>query len=61
MKKHQHLQGNANHEMEMIDQLSNLSLEEDEIQTHETLLVHNKEKTLEAKLKEPQQWKNEND
>ena len=47
--------------MEMIDQLSNLSLEEDEIQTHETLLVHNKEKTLEAKLKEPQQWKNEND
>ena len=35
--------------MEIIDQLL---LEEDGIQTHETLLVQNKEKSLEAKLKE---------
>ena len=35
--------------MEIIDQLSNLSLEEDEIQTHETLIVQNNGKTLEAK------------
>ena len=44
--------------MEIIDQLSNVS-PEDEIQTNETLLVQNKEKTLEAKLKELQQWKSE--
>ena len=37
--------------MEIIDQLSSRSLEEDEIQTHEILLVQNKEKTLEAKPK----------
>ena len=35
--------------MEIIDQLSNLSLEEDEIQTHETLIVQNNGKILEAK------------
>ena len=46
------IQSNASHEMEIIDKLSNLSLDEDEIQTHETLLVQNKEKALEAKLKE---------
>ena len=45
-------QKNANHKMEIINQLSNLSLEEDEIQTHENMTVQNKEKTLEAKLKE---------
>ena len=44
--------------MEIIDQLSDLSLE-DEIQTHETLLVQIRGKTLEAKLKELQQWKSE--
>ena len=41
--------------MEIIDQLSNLSLEEDEIQTHETLIVQNNGKTLEAK--KHHQWK----
>ena len=51
-------QSKENHEMETIDQLSNLSLE-DEIQTHETLLVWNKDKTLEAKLSELQQCKSE--
>ena len=45
--------------METTDQLSNLSLEEDEIQTHESLLVRNKNKTLEAKLSELQQCKSE--
>ena len=45
-------QKNANHKMEIINQLSNLSVEEDEIQTHENMTVQNKEKTLEAKLKE---------
>ena len=45
-------QSNPSHEMEIIDKLSNLSLDEDEIQTHETLLVQNKEKALEGKLKE---------
>ena len=52
-------QSKENHEMETTDQLSNLSLEEDEIQTHESLLVRNKNKTLEAKLSELQQCKSE--
>ena len=43
--------------MEIINHLSNLSLE-DEIQTHKTLIVQNK-KTQEAKLKELHQWKRE--
>ena len=37
--------------MEIINQLSNLSLEEDEIQTHEILLVQNKEKNTGSKAK----------
>ena len=52
-------QSDANEEMEIIEQLSSLSLEEDEIQTHETLIVQNKEKTMEAKPKEHHQWKSE--
>ena len=51
---------NANHEMEIINQLSNLSIEKHEIQIHETLLVQNKEKIVEAKLKELQQQKSVN-
>ena len=43
--------------MGIIDQISNLSLEEDEIQTHGILIVQNKEKTLEAKLKQLHQRK----
>ena len=42
---------NANHKMGLVDQLSNLSLEEDEIQTHEILLAQNKERGLDDKLK----------
>ena len=42
--------------MEIIEQLSE---EEDEMQTHETLIVQNKEKTMEAKPKEHHQWKSE--
>ena len=45
--------------MEIIEQLSSLSLEEDEMQSHETLIVQNKEKTMEAKPKEHHQWKSE--
>ena len=44
-------QSNKNHEMEIIDQLSNLSIKEHDIQTHEPLLVQNKEEALEVKLK----------
>ena len=44
-------QSNKNHEMEIIDQLSNLSIKEHHIQTHEPLLVQNKEEALEVKLK----------
>ena len=46
------IQSNASHQMEIIDKLSNLSLAEGKIQTHETLRVQNEEKALEAKLKE---------
>ena len=46
--------------MGLVGQLSNLSLEEDEIQTHEILLVQNKEKELDEKLMELQQWKSRN-
>ena len=42
---------NGNHKMGLVDQLSNLSLEEDEIQTHEILLAKNKERGLDDKLK----------
>ena len=45
--------------MEIINQLGNLPLEDDDMQTNETLLVQNKEKALEAKLKELQLWKSE--
>ena len=45
------IQSNKNHEMEIIDQLSNLSIKEHDIQTHEPLLVQNKEEALEVKLK----------
>ena len=44
-------QSNANQEMEIINRLSNLSLEENEIQTHETLIVQNKEKKTGSKTK----------
>ena len=37
--------------MGLVDQLSNLSLEEDEIQTQEILLAQNKERGLDDKLK----------
>ena len=46
------IQSNASHQMEIIDKLSNLSLDEDKIQTHENLRFQNEEKALEAKLKE---------
>ena len=46
------IQSNASHQMEIIDKLSNLLLDEDKTQTHETLRVQNEEKALEAKLKE---------
>ena len=44
--------------MEVFEQLSSLS-PEDETQIHETLIVQNKEKTMEAKPKQHHQWKSE--
>lgn len=41
------IEGNKNHEMSLVDQLSNLSLYKDEIKTHKTLLrTKKKRKTL---------------